>query len=61
MSEPVPDPGDLLHRLDMATLASCTCLTKTDQVEFHNPMCRYRLLREAAMVIRRFMRVEIEL
>jgi hypothetical protein len=50
----VEDVGGLLLRLDMATVASCTCEVKTPAVEHHRPMCRYRLLVEAGEVIRGF-------
>ena len=59
--EPVPDrpdPAMLLQKLDMSTMASCICRTRTPDIRFHDPMCRYRLLRQAAAVIRRFMEIE---
>lgn len=31
----------------MASASSCTCLTKTPQLSYHLPMCRYRLPAEA--------------
>lgn len=58
--EMLPDPADLVQRLDLSTVASCTCLTKTPEVRFHDPMCRYRILREASAVLRRFMRLEAD-
>jgi hypothetical protein len=50
----VEDIPGLLLRLDMGTVASCTCGVKTPEVGYHGPMCRYRLLVEAAEVIRGF-------
>jgi len=34
--------------LIMRTQGSCTCLTKTPNVEYHNVSCRYRLIMEEA-------------
>jgi hypothetical protein len=56
----LPDPAELVRRLEMATVASCTCLTKPPEVRFHDPMCRSRLLSEAAAALRRFMSVEVD-
>lgn len=39
---------DLLHRMDLAMLGSCTCVTKTPDIAFHDEKCRYRVLREAS-------------
>ena len=44
--------NDLLHRLDMATIASCSCQTKTPELRDHDPMCWYRLFSEAASELR---------
>ncbi len=38
--------SDVFEKLNRATVASCTCLTKTPEVEYHDENCRYRLLRE---------------
>lgn len=39
--------SDLVGRLSVAQIASCTCLTKSPAIEVHDPLCRYRLLGEA--------------
>lgn len=44
---------DLLSRLRVAQVASCTCLTKTPVVDYHSPACLYRILDEAHTVIKR--------
>lgn len=51
-----PTPHDhpyhnLLHRLDLAMLGSCTCVTKTPDFTFHDEQCRYRVLSEASALI----------
>lgn len=38
----------LLDRLHLATIGSCTCLTKTPDPQYHDNMCPYRLYRESA-------------
>lgn len=42
----------LVERLLEAQVASCSCLTKTPDVQYHNPACRYRLFHEAEMSLR---------
>lgn len=41
----------LLRRMDAAMLGSCTCVTKTPDIAFHDEKCRYRVLSEASAVI----------
>ncbi len=53
------DPVELVDRLFLGTVASCTCLTKTPEVSAHDRGCRFRLLMEAAWVIQRFMVAEV--
>jgi len=38
---------DLLHRLNMAAVGGCTCMTKTPERQHHATMCHYRLFDEA--------------
>ncbi|MBR8234653.1 hypothetical protein K6W26_22895 [Burkholderia sp. AU42008] len=38
--------GQHVHALMMAQTASCTCLTKTPEPQYHDATCRYRLLAE---------------
>lgn len=45
---------ELLFRMDLAMLGSCTCLTKTPAPAFHKDKCRYRVLREASALIAGF-------
>lgn len=41
-------PSDqVIVRLQMASLRSCECGTKTPTVGYHNPTCRYRVICEA--------------
>lgn len=42
----------LVDRLFLGQCASCSCLTKTLDVQYHDEHCRYRLLSEAADRIR---------
>lgn len=37
----------LRDRLFYAQNSACSCLTKTPEIEYHDPMCRYRLFAEA--------------
>lgn len=49
---PVFDSLDeLVHHLDLAKSGSCSCLTKTPEVAFHDKRCLYRVLSEAKTVI----------
>jgi hypothetical protein len=34
-----------LYSVDM--VGSCTCMTKTPEIEYHKETCKYRMLREA--------------
>lgn len=43
--------GDALAVLMKAQIASCTCLTKTPDPDWHREGCRYRILREAEAMI----------
>lgn len=38
---------DILHRLIFGIGGSCSCLTKTHEVKYHTPLCKYRLLMDA--------------
>ncbi len=42
---------DLLHRLSMASVGGCSCLTKTPELVHHATMCHYRLFEEARQEI----------
>jgi hypothetical protein len=44
---------DVAHRLRIGQIASCSCETKTPEVKYHQPYCRYRLLEEGATEIER--------
>lgn len=46
-----PQVESLLHRIMFAQAASCNCDTKTHELKFHNPKCRYRVLGECAAMI----------
>lgn len=38
--------NDVLRKLDYLSIASCSCLTKTPDIEFHSDTCRYKILQE---------------
>lgn len=38
---------DLKLRLAISSTAGCTCQTKTPAIEYHQPMCKYRLMWES--------------
>lgn len=42
---------DITHRLRFWQIAGCSCETKTPEVKYHVPYCRYRLLEEGAVEI----------
>lgn len=42
----------LIQKLMLAQIGSCTCLTKTPEVSWHDATCRYRVLAEAADELR---------
>ena len=50
----LPNFPDLQQRLDLVTVASCSCNLQEDHADpqYHRTTCRYRLLREAAAAIR---------
>lgn len=37
----------LLVRMEQAMFSSCTCASRHDDESSHEPVCRYRVLREA--------------
>lgn len=43
----VTSSADMIMRLYVAMLASCTCGTKAPDAGFHDPTCRYRVLCDA--------------
>jgi hypothetical protein len=45
--------GQHTHALMMAQTASCTCLTKTPEPQYHDAACRYRLLAEVIDFVER--------
>lgn len=47
------DLDDLKRRLRSAQIASCSCGTKTPDIAYHAATCRYRLFREAELVVAR--------
>jgi len=38
--------ADLVARLEYHVLGACTCLTTTNEIEFHSKTCRYRARNE---------------
>lgn len=51
--------ASLVKRLFEAQVASCTCLTKSPDWKYHNPLCHYRLCHEAKEEIES-LRIETE-
>ncbi len=51
----------MLEKLNSAMVASCTCATKTPEVEWHHESCHYRLFFEAGAVIFRLRKKNNEL
>lgn len=47
MAKDTLDVEDIRARLISATIASCTCNTKSHHVEAHDETCMYRLLSDA--------------
>lgn len=43
--------SELTRRLARCTVASCRCMTKTPEVQYHAEDCLYRVLNEAIAVI----------
>lgn len=41
------------ERLILAQAGACNCITKTPAIEYHDSLCRYRLLEEARLEIER--------
>lgn len=48
----VSDERSLIDRLEDAQVGSCSCLTKSPDVEHHHTTCRFRLFAEAAQELR---------
>ena len=44
--------SDLLFKLRVASVVSCSCLTKTPDIRYHSESCLYRLLTEASDAIK---------
>lgn len=42
---------EVIAKLRMAQVSSCSCLTKTPEVSWHDAACRYRAIAEAIDVI----------
>lgn len=38
--------SNVFDKINHLTVGSCTCMTKTDDIYYHDEKCRYRLLRE---------------
>jgi hypothetical protein len=38
---------DIVFKLLLATSSSCSCLTKTPELKYHNDICTYRVIMEA--------------
>lgn len=47
------ESGDIIGRLMSASVASCSCATKTPVVVHHQPDCLYRVLQDAVTEINR--------
>lgn len=45
------DYAELIERLDLAAIASCSCSIKTPEIKYHNEHCVYRVLHDAAAAI----------
>lgn len=45
------DISYIIRKIDQASIASCSCLTKTPEIEFHSETCRYRILQEIKLDI----------
>lgn len=43
---------ELLYRIDLAMVGSCTCQTKTPRLYFHSDTCAYKVLSEAKEALR---------
>ena len=41
----------ITHKLQLISIGSCDCLTKTPDIEYHDKFCRYRLITEAIRYI----------
>lgn len=41
-----PEPETLINRVRYAMIGSCSCGTKTPDIGYHDPNCRYRVLFE---------------
>jgi hypothetical protein len=44
---------DILVKINTLKIASCNCLTKTPDVLYHNEKCRYRILSELEIDIKK--------
>lgn len=51
--DPKEQKEHALHKLCLAMIGSCKCVTKTNDWRFHNEICTYRLLNEAAEAIKK--------
>jgi hypothetical protein len=47
---------DICKRLFQKMVASCECMTKTPNPEYHKPDCLYRVLSDASVFIARMVR-----
>lgn len=57
MREPLDEPAirEFGNRLFAALLGGCTCMTKSPDMEHHDPTCHYRLFIESETIIRRLL------
>lgn len=44
-------PAAVFDKLQQLQVGGCTCLTKTPELQFHAPGCRYRLAREIGLLL----------
>jgi len=44
-------PKDVFHKLELACIASCKCMTKTPDPQYHEEFCNYRLIKEAQALL----------
>jgi hypothetical protein len=52
--ERLAELDDELLRL---SVASCECLTKTPEIQYHDPSCRFRVLQECQIALRELQRL----
>ena len=56
-----PMTDSLADRLEQATVGSCTCLTKSHDIQYHATDCHYRLFDETAAALREWEALALKL